>query len=588
MGIAGIINNKQSKVSIASMIETMKHESFYKSDAYEPDYVSLGATGISSEILLNDKKTIVCLVGGEAFCNDSSKSLLQLYEEKGIDFVNGIKGQFVIVIYEIPARKIFIITDRYGFKPLYYIQDGNNFIFASEVKAIIKHLKSAPAINSSALAEYAIFNYPLGDNTFIKNIYRMPAGAIWELSIEADSSLRLQKNKYWEFESIINNSFLTEEESLEQCGRVFKRTVSQLLSKESNIGLTLTGGYDSRTILSAIDCNNYKVAAFTYGAKDSEQCIIAKRLAEAVKCEHIIQEFDTGFNNTIDELLNKTAWLTDGLCNILHAELLYVFKNSRNLINPCFTGLGGSEIIRGLQDTGLPLSRNLKQIILSSIPEQTLNSIVKEDSSYGLFSKDFIDCNKGKVELGIPSELSTNKKALSFTLFEVFRKYYGAMTALENFYVKVRLPYMDYDFVDFVLSTPFSILHTKQFSNNPFCRLKGQQLSANIIKFNNPILLSIPTDRGYPPSLNLSPASLPIIWFHNIYRRLYHPSVPSSSDSVLRSAIKKIIDNSQTQKREYYNSKKLKEVNESYPHWSLETWQEVTKVATFELWLRQL
>ncbi|MDD5454928.1 MAG: asparagine synthase-related protein [Candidatus Ratteibacteria bacterium] len=595
MAIAGILNKGiLSKDSMISMIEVMKHENFYKSEFYEFDSILLGNVGITQEkkILFNNDKTIMLLSEGEVFYNfnaDSNKrNLLSLYEKEGINFVNYIKGQFVIVIFRISDKKVFIITDHYGFKPLYYTNRNDKFIFASELKAIVKHLRESPSINVSAMADFAMFNYPLENKTFIKNIERMPPASIWEFDLNTLPNLQFKKREYWKFENLLNKEQLTNKEATKQCGEVFKNVVGGLLNKDTEIGLTLTGGYDSRTILSAIDCNRYKINSFTYKVQDDKQSIIAREIARGVGCNHITQEIGSEFNKDVDEFLEKTVWFTDGLCNIIHTELLYVFKKLHNLINPCFTGIGGSELTRGLQNTGLPFNKNLKDIIFSNNPLQTLDNIGRMSSSYGLFSKEFIEYNKGEIKIEFPFELSVNERALYFTLFEIFRKYYGAMTLLESFYTCVRLPYIDYDFINFLTNTPFSILQSKQFSQNPFNRLKGQQISSKIIQYNNPKLLFTPTDRGYPPLLNLYPIALPVILFYSLKQKLSNSSNKSSTENIMRSVAKRIIEESRTLKRDYYNVPRLKELSRIYPNWDIENWREITKIVTFEIWLRQL
>ncbi|MFA5032816.1 MAG: asparagine synthase-related protein [bacterium] len=609
MGIAGILSKSSlNKDSLAAMLETMNHESFYKKEFYESGSILLGSVGITQgkKILFNNDKTIMLLSNGEVFYNFNAKSstrnLLSLYEKEGINFVNYIKGQFVIVIFHIQDKKVFIVTDHYGFKPLYYTYKDDKFVFASELKAIVKCLGLSSSINISALADFAMFNYPLGDKTFIKDIERMPPASIWEFDLKRLSDFQqswiripkgcaqglLKKREYWEFKNLLHKDQLSTEEATKQCGEVFKNVVGELLSKDKKISLTLTGGYDSRAILSTIDCNRYKVNSFTYEIQDKKQSIIAQEIAKVAGCSHIIQEIGSEFNKDVDEFLEKTVWFTDGLCNIVHTELLYVFKKLQNLVNPCFTGIGGSELIRGLQNTGLPFSENLRDIIFSDTPLQTLDNIGKMDNSYGLFSKEFIEHNKDKIEMKIPLELSINERALYFTLYEIFRKYYGGVTLLESFYAHIRLPYMDYDFVNFMVNTPFSILQNKQFSQNPLNRLKGQQISSKIIQYNNSKLLLVPTDRGYLPLFNLYPMALPVILFYNLKRKLSGSSNKSSTENVMRSVAKRIIEEDKTQKRDYYNAGKLKELSRIYPNWSITDWQEITKVVTFEMWLRQL
>ncbi len=583
-GIAGIISESlivnPASLIVKEMTNSMKHEDFYSLETYANENVALGITSFSNKLIFNEKKTLLGLISGEFF-GEGVNSLLDLYEQEGMKFLSKIKGEFVLVIYDIKKGKLFIASDRYGFKPLYYIELFDKFIFASEIKAIIKYPKVKREIDSTGLAEYALFNYPLGERTLVKNIQRFPAGEIWEFNVGTGQRLTPTKRKYWEFNTLLEGERISARDGLEQGGEIFRKAVRDLLKREDKIGLTLSAGYDSRAILSACKSeitSPLQVKALTFGKKTDKEVLIASKLAQIVGCEHLMQEFEKDFTDRIMDFLYRTVWITDGLCNITHSGLLYIFKKQREFMNPCFAGFGGSEIIRGLQDTGLTFSRNSKYLLFSETPQGTFQDI-------GFFSPellkdvgDFTICDAG---------FTINERALFFLLNEVIRKYYGANVALMSSQVPVRLPYIDHDFLKFILRTPFSILHTTSFSQNPLERLKGQRFSASVIKYNDARLLGVPTDRGYLPKWNLSSFGLPVIFWHQIRRRLAGAYCDTPLYRFMRLSVKHILEESQTLKRDYYNVAKIKEAVKRYPNWNLPEWRELSKVVTFELWLRQ-
>ncbi len=589
-GIVGIIGKFGTKEIISKMTRSMKHEDFYSLDTFSDKKVALGVTSFSNTFVFNEKKTLLELVSGEIFGQGLS-SCLRLYEQEGMNFLSKIKGEFAVVIYDIKKGKLFLASDRYGFKPLYYTELSDKFIFASEIKAILEYPEVKREVDSKGLAEYALFNYPLGENTLVKNIKRFPSGEIFEFDVETTSELRLHKRKYWKFNSLLEGKKISTRESLEQGGKVFHKIVKNLINSEgiypkpkgeNEVGITLSAGYDSRVILST--CRNevtspLQIRALTFGKDTNKEVVAAKKLAKIVGCTHLVQEFGKDFDNGIMDFLYRTVWITDGLCNITHSGLLYIFKKHREFMNPCFAGFGGSEIIRGLQDTGLTFSQNSKKFLLSN--EQQLATDIQYN---GFFSLELCKNRNNSQFTTYGSQLTTHELALSFLLNEVIRKYYGASIALMSSQVQVRLPYIDYDFLKFILRTPFSILHTASFSRNPFERLKGQKFSASIIKYNDSRLLEVPTDRGYSPSWNLSNFGLPVIFWHQIRRRLVGTSHKAS---LLRLSVKQILEESQTLRRNYYNLDKLKKAIKQYPNWNLEEWQELSKIATFEIWLRQ-
>ncbi|MCK4306698.1 hypothetical protein KAW50_00565 [candidate division WOR-3 bacterium] len=587
-GIAGIISESlivnPASLIVKEMTNLMKHEDFYSLETYADENVALGITSFSNKLIFNEKRTLLGLISGEFF-GEGVNSLLDLYEQEGMKFLFRIKGEFVLVIYDIKKGKLFIASDRYGFKPLYYTELSDEFIFASEIKAIIKYPKVKREIDSTGLAEYALFNYPLGERTLVKNVQRFPPGEVWEFDVGTSQRLTPTKRKYCEFSELLGGKLLSARDGLEQSGEVFRKVVMDLLKREDKIGLTLSAGYDSRAILSVCGeaTSPLQVKALTFGERTDKEALIASKLAQIVPCEHLMQEFEQDFADGIMDFLYQTVWITDGLCNITHSGLLYVFKKQREFMNPCFAGFGGSEIIRGLQDTGLAFSLNSKDFLFSDTRQSVISN-----HQLGFFSPELLR-NANDLRFTIcDSRFTIHERALFFLLNEVIRKYYGANVALMNSQVPVRLPYIDHDFLKFILRTPFSILHTTSFSRNPLERLKGQRFSASVIKYNDARLLEVPTDRGYLPKWNLGSFGLPVIFWHQIRRRLAGAYCDTPLYRFMRLSVKHILEESQTLKRDYYNVAKIKEAVKRYPNWNLPEWRELSKVVTFELWLRSL
>jgi hypothetical protein len=149
------------------------------------------------------------------------------------------------------------------------------------------------------------------------------------------------------------------------------------------------------------------------------------------------------------------------------------------------------------------------------------------------------------------------------------------------------------ELIDFIFRTPFSALHTCPFSNSPFERLRGQKFSASIIEYNAPQLLYTPTDRGYSPYWNLHSFGYPIILLHQARKKLIGSHSSSLSyELCIREKVKLILEEmpkgrGATSKEDYFNYPELQAMCHSYPNWSMNDWQSLSKIATLELWLRQ-
>lgn len=570
-GIVGIIGDYEDESVIRPMLESMEHESFYDTHIYADKKFPLliGIVGEGSKIVSKDEK--ISLVDGEIF---PDKNELLLTPEK-------LKGWFAACVYDKKNGCFYLLTDRFGFKPLYYAEINGKFIFASEIKAILKYPHFSKSLDKDGVTDFVFFSYPLGETTFIKGINRFPPLSIWRF----DRDMKKTKNTYFQFDSLLKKKRLSESQSLAEAPRVFKEVMDSLV-REDKVTLTLTGGYDTRTILSCTDTS--RVRGFTFGWDKYVDCYRARQMSKALGFEHRIQELDKEFYSNAEEFMNKTVNISDGLANIIFAEWAYAFGKQKDYLNPCFTGVGGNELIDGLH----PISEhritfNLRRLIRGEPLDIELH----------YFSDKFLDVKRMKeraeMHSSFYSKLSKNERATYFSILEIYRKYYAGNMSVINTQAKVRMPYMDPDLVSFVLSTPFSVLHTPSFENNPFERKEGQRFAANIIKHNKPKLLLIPSTRGYPPWANLYLWAIPVLLFGKVRRQLYNTKplsnvyAPDYFKSVLGLTVKKIMGEERTLSRPYYDRDKILEAVRSYPNWEYFSWVRMTRLVSFELWVRQ-
>ena len=112
----------------------------------------------------------------------------------GIDAVETYNGMFAIAFYDTKEKKMLLIRDRMGVKPLYYFWDGTNFAFASEIKALLEFnfIKKNKSINYASLNEFLHLGYTGIEGTIYTNIYKVPAGSYIEVS---ENGINIQS--YW-------------------------------------------------------------------------------------------------------------------------------------------------------------------------------------------------------------------------------------------------------------------------------------------------------------------------------------------------------------------------------------------------------
>jgi asparagine synthase (glutamine-hydrolysing) len=175
--------------------------------------------------------------------------ILHLYAEMGEGFIPLLNGMFAFIIYDRKKRKLLIVRDHFGIKPLYWYKDKEKILFASEIKALLNHPDIIAEPDVENLYEYLTFQFVLGERTMFRNISKVLPGHYMTLDL---ASGKLRKIKYWEPDFKIDR-FHTEEYFIVKLGEILDQTISQQIRSDVPLGSYLSGGLDSSfvTIMSA-------------------------------------------------------------------------------------------------------------------------------------------------------------------------------------------------------------------------------------------------------------------------------------------------------------------------------------------------
>jgi asparagine synthase (glutamine-hydrolysing) len=197
-----------------------------------------------------------------------TETILHLYEERGLDFVQEIEGFFAIGLWDNRQRKLILVRDRVGIKPLYYTVSGGRLIFASEIKAILAHPSVSRDINEEALYHYLTFLATPPPQTLFAGINKLPAGCM--LTCTADGETKVAR--YWDAVASASDRVLTEEETVGEIYRLLQESVRKRMMSDVPFGVFLSGGVDSTSIVALLSqMISEPVRTFTVGFKDSPE-----------------------------------------------------------------------------------------------------------------------------------------------------------------------------------------------------------------------------------------------------------------------------------------------------------------------------
>ncbi|MDD5680952.1 MAG: asparagine synthetase B, partial [Candidatus Omnitrophica bacterium] len=138
--------------------------------------------------------------------------ILHGYREWGLDLIPRLNGMFAFALWDAKKRELILARDRYGIKPLYLWKNGKEYVFASEIKAILQHPGYRIEVNYDALNEYFTFQNIFRFHTFFKGIDMLPPARIIRINNAGESEIRT----YWDYNFTDRDSSMTEEDACEE------------------------------------------------------------------------------------------------------------------------------------------------------------------------------------------------------------------------------------------------------------------------------------------------------------------------------------------------------------------------------------
>ena len=479
-GITGIISKtprEKNEENIGLMVDCMMHESFYSSGKYVNDELGIYAGWVCHEgsfsdcmPVWNEKKDLALLFFGENFIDrevftqlkaknhvfDKSNAsyLIHIYEEKGLDFLQDLNGWFSGILIDIQKRKLVLFNDRYGMQKIFYHEGRDAFYFSSEAKSLLKICPELREIDMRGLGELLSCNGVLENRTLFKNIFLLPCAAAWTFQNDGD----IKKDYYFMPDIWENQPWLEKEFFYKKLKETFRNILPRYFRSNQKIGISLTGGLDTRMILGHMDMPPSKYPCYTFSGmyRDCFDAKVALKVADAIHQTHQIIRLDRDFLSDFKKYAEKTVYITDGCLDVSGSPEMYVNKLAREIAPIRITGNYGSEVLRSV--------KNMKPFTLCE----------------KLFNFDF------KKYLHSAKRTFSNLKEnhpLSFTLLiEAPWHDYGRF-ASEQSQLTSRAPFMDNELVALMYRAPMGIR-----DNN--------EISLRLIADGNPALRKISTDRG--------------------------------------------------------------------------------------------
>jgi asparagine synthase (glutamine-hydrolysing) len=316
------------------------------------------------------------------------------------------------------------------------------------VKCLLKYKNLRYTVNGKSVSEFFAYNAVLNDRTMFDQIHRLPPGSIWTY---ANGTLR--KKQYFDISRHVIDTTITKTEFLEEGNRIFNKIIPRYLSG-NGIGVSLTGGWDTRAIVAAGNTVSGEMPCYTFRGmhRSSLDVKVARRVAKACRLPYRTVKLGKEFLDTFSKQAHKTIYISDGHADIFKSHEIFLNNIVKRSLPIRVTGKYGTQLLSGFSALK---KRKLKSRIFS---ESFLSELQDIDQSRYLVDS-------------------------SASMIDEIRWLWGGYLSIETSQLVVRTPYTDKDLVEFILKVPH-----EYFVNS--------DLQKYIIAKNSPKLAMIPSDKG--------------------------------------------------------------------------------------------
>jgi len=290
-------------------------------------------------------------IGHQFKSRTDSEVVLKAYAQWGPDAVKRFNGMFALAIWDRAERELFLARDRFGIKPLYYAQVGSALLFASEIKAFLRHPQFRSEMDREGLLEYFTFQNFFTDRTLYRGVRLLSAGCC--LRVRATTGALPQPERYWDYAFTEPVAAADEREYLDELDRLFQQAVSRQLVSDVDVGAYLSGGMDSGSVTALAARHLPYIRSFTCGFDLSSVSGVELGYDERASAEHMSYLFKTEHYEMVlkagdmERVLPKLTWHLEEPRVGQSYPNYYVAQLASKFVKVVLSGAGGDELFGG-------------------------------------------------------------------------------------------------------------------------------------------------------------------------------------------------------------------------------------------------
>lgn len=266
--------------------------------------------------------------------------IVHLFEEEGERCVQSIDGMFAFALWSSRKKELLLARDRLGQKPLFYRQNGEDFWFASEIKALLEVMESRPNVNLEALHHYLSLRFIPAPMTMFEGIQNLPAGHYLVLK---DGHARLIQ--YWDVNFTEKDKW-REEELLDCLRERLAGSVQSHLRSDVPVGAYLSGGMDTSMLVAMMGQlmpRPFKTFTVGVGESDCDEGPFARRVALHCRTEHFQKVVCPDLIRSLPQMI----WCLDQPSDPIAACMFEASRLAASHVKVVIGGDGGDELFGG-------------------------------------------------------------------------------------------------------------------------------------------------------------------------------------------------------------------------------------------------
>ncbi len=287
--------------------------------------------------------------GHNFFSSGDTEVVLKSFVEWGKGCLAKLNGMFSFCIFNKKDRILTLARDRFGIKPLYYLEKKNYFLFSSEIKSFKFHPKVSLEMDQESLAEYLTFQNFIDDETLFKNVKILKPGYFME--IDSNGIKKIENFYNFDFEKNTKNGSYSETKT--KLKHILSKSVDRQLISDVPVSCLLSGGIDSSAITAIASKKIKNLKTFTIGFNMQSISGIEIFFDERKKAEQISAELGTEHyslmlkSGDMEKAFDDLVWHLEEPRVGQSYPNFYASKLASKFNKVILTGTGGDELFAG-------------------------------------------------------------------------------------------------------------------------------------------------------------------------------------------------------------------------------------------------